>query len=60
MVTLGQIGTAYYFAHFLLVLPLLGKFEPRVPMPNSIAESVLKGGGPMPSAAPAEKPMEKA
>ena len=57
---LGQLGTAYYFGHFMFLMPLLGKFEPRVPMPASISESVLKGGGRMPSAAPAEKPMEKA
>ena len=59
-VELGQLGTAYYFGHFLFLMPLLGKIEPRVPMPTSISESVLKGGGRMPAGAPAEKPMEKA
>jgi ubiquinol-cytochrome c reductase cytochrome b/c1 subunit len=37
----ARILTAYYFAHFLIVLPLLGLFETPTPMPNSIAESVL-------------------
>ena len=37
----SRVLTAYYFAHFLIVLPLLGLFETPTPMPNSIAESVL-------------------
>jgi quinol-cytochrome oxidoreductase complex cytochrome b subunit len=37
----ARVLTAYYFAHFLIVLPLLGLFETPTPMPNSIAESVL-------------------
>jgi ubiquinol-cytochrome c reductase cytochrome b subunit len=54
----GQIGTAYYFFHFLILIPLLGTFERPRPLPNSISEPVLKGGG---SAAGATaKPMEKA
>jgi ubiquinol-cytochrome c reductase cytochrome b subunit len=40
-VLFARIFTAYYFAHFLIVLPLLGLFETPTPMPNSIAESVL-------------------
>jgi ubiquinol-cytochrome c reductase cytochrome b/c1 subunit len=44
MVGLGQILTAYYFAHFLIVLPLLGLFEKPDALPTSIAESVLGGG----------------
>jgi ubiquinol-cytochrome c reductase cytochrome b subunit len=40
-VRIGQIATAYYFAHFLIILPLLSFIEKPLPMPNSIAESVL-------------------
>ena len=38
----AQICTAYYFAFFLIILPLLGVLEKPKPMPRSIAESVLK------------------
>ena len=40
---LARIGTAYYFAHFLLVAPLVGWFERTPPMPTSIAKPVLGG-----------------
>src|ERR671916_295265 len=54
----ARIATAYYFAHFLIVLPLLGLFEKPLPMPNSIVESVLghsvRGAGGMPLGAAAE------
>ncbi|HLW28339.1 MAG TPA: cytochrome b N-terminal domain-containing protein [Kiloniellales bacterium] len=43
-VTIGQIATAYYFAHFLIVMPLLGKLERPKPLPASIADPVLKPG----------------
>ena len=56
---IARIGTAYYFFHFLVLLPVLGKLERPSPLPNSIAESVLKGGGGNAAGAPA-KPMEKA
>jgi quinol-cytochrome oxidoreductase complex cytochrome b subunit len=56
----GRIGTAWYFLHFLVILPLLGVFERPKPLPTSISEPVLKSGGsPMGSGATA-KPMEKA
>jgi quinol-cytochrome oxidoreductase complex cytochrome b subunit len=42
----ARILTTYYFAHFLIILPLLGFFEKTKPVPNSISESVLKGGEP--------------
>ena len=38
----SQILTFYYFAHFLIILPLLSRFEKTRPLPNSISESVLK------------------
>jgi len=40
---LGRLATAWYFAHFLIVLPLLGWFERPRPLPASISEPVLKG-----------------
>jgi len=40
---LGQIAAAYYFLHFLVILPLVSKFETPLPLPNSISESVLHG-----------------
>jgi ubiquinol-cytochrome c reductase cytochrome b/c1 subunit len=40
-VILSRILTLYYFAFFLVILPLLGFFEKTKPLPNSISESVL-------------------
>jgi ubiquinol-cytochrome c reductase cytochrome b/c1 subunit len=34
--------TIYYFAHFLVILPLLGRYETTLSLPSSITESVLK------------------
>ena len=42
---IGQVTTGYYFAHFLIIVPLIGKFERPTPLPESIHQSVLKGGG---------------
>ena len=42
----AQIATAYYFAFFLIILPLLGIFEKTKPLPKSIADSVLKADQP--------------
>jgi quinol-cytochrome oxidoreductase complex cytochrome b subunit len=56
-VTIGRIATAYYFAHFLIILPLLSVFERPDPLPHSISEPVLKGGG---RAAAHGQTMEKA
>lgn len=41
-VTLTQISTVYYFAYFLIILPLLGLFETPKPLPASITDAVLK------------------
>ena len=43
-IDLGHIGTAWYFFHFLILLPLLGRFEKTKPLPTSITESVLNSG----------------
>ncbi|GJD82080.1 hypothetical protein GCM10007886_53430 [Methylobacterium gregans] len=40
----SQICTAYYFAHFLIVMPLVGLFETPTPLPGSILESVTGPG----------------
>jgi ubiquinol-cytochrome c reductase cytochrome b/c1 subunit len=40
-ILIGRIATAYYFAHFILVMPLVGWFEKPKPLPDSIAASVL-------------------
>jgi ubiquinol-cytochrome c reductase cytochrome b subunit len=44
-----------------VILPILGKLERPLPLPESISQPVLggHGGGPMPGGA-AAKPMEKA
>ena len=57
-VTLSQIATAWYFLHFLVIIPLLGVFERPKPLPTSIAEPVLGGG--TTTAGATAKPMEKA
>jgi ubiquinol-cytochrome c reductase cytochrome b/c1 subunit len=41
----SRICTGYYFAYYLLILPLLGFFEKPLKLPASIAESVLGKGG---------------
>lgn len=37
----GRIATAYYFAHFFIIMPLLGLVETPKPLPESISKSVL-------------------
>ncbi len=39
--TVARLATAWYFIHFLVILPLLGLLEKPKPMPSSIAEAVL-------------------
>jgi ubiquinol-cytochrome c reductase cytochrome b subunit len=34
----GQLGTIYYFAFFLLAVPYLSRREKTLPVPNSISE----------------------
>ena len=40
-ILIGRICSIYYFAHFLIILPLLGKFERTKPLPESIHQAVL-------------------
>ena len=44
-ILLGRIATIWYFIHFLVVLPLLSRLERPRPLPISISQSVLAGGG---------------
>lgn len=42
-VVLARLATAWYFAHFLIFLPLLPRIEKTRPLPHSIATPVLAG-----------------
>jgi ubiquinol-cytochrome c reductase cytochrome b/c1 subunit len=46
---IARVATAYYFIHFLIILPVLGFKEKTISLPLSITEPVL-GGAPMASA----------
>jgi ubiquinol-cytochrome c reductase cytochrome b subunit len=50
---LGRLATLYYFAFFLVILPVVGLRETPLPVPASVSEPVLSGGA-MPAAAPAQ------
>jgi ubiquinol-cytochrome c reductase cytochrome b subunit len=39
-ILMGQIAAAYYFAHFLIILPIISRIEKTLPLPNSITEAV--------------------
>ena len=39
---IARVSTAYYFIHFLIILPVLGSKEKTIPLPLSIMEPVLK------------------
>jgi len=39
-IILGQMGTFYYFLHFFVILPLLGKYEKTLPLPKSISNAI--------------------
>jgi ubiquinol-cytochrome c reductase cytochrome b subunit len=41
----ARVFTFYYFAHFLIVMPILGSMETPKSLPGSITESVLGKGG---------------
>ena len=44
-VLIGQLATIYYFVHFLVLMPVVGKLESPRPLPDSIAGAVLKDRG---------------
>jgi ubiquinol-cytochrome c reductase cytochrome b subunit len=56
-VMISQVATMYYFAHFLIILPILSWVEKTLPLPNSISESVLHGEAE--EAAPADLDLTK-
>jgi ubiquinol-cytochrome c reductase cytochrome b subunit len=44
----ARVFTAYYFLHFLVIMPIVGVMESPTPLPRSITESVLgKGSQPV-------------
>ncbi|WP_439543030.1 cytochrome b [Hyphomicrobium sp.] len=49
----SRIFTVYYFAHFLLVMPILGIIETPTALPKSISASVLPSGSGAPAGATA-------
>jgi len=54
IITLGQLGALYYFGYFIVILPLLSIFERTKPLPLSISQPVLPGGGATPQTAAAQ------
>ncbi|MCH8861200.1 MAG: cytochrome b N-terminal domain-containing protein [Proteobacteria bacterium] len=40
--TVGLIATAYYFIHFLVLMPIISKVEKPKPLPESISNPVIK------------------
>ena len=38
---IARAATAYYFIHFLVILPVLGRYEKTDPLPQSISDPVL-------------------
>jgi ubiquinol-cytochrome c reductase cytochrome b subunit len=49
---IARVATAYYFLHFLIILPVLGYKEKTIPLPQSITDPVLGG---MPNASIVKK-----
>ncbi len=52
-VWLSRIATLYYFAYFLIILPVLGLTETPLPVPESISEPVLSHPATTPAGAAA-------
>jgi ubiquinol-cytochrome c reductase cytochrome b/c1 subunit len=44
-VIIARIATIYYYLHFWVVMPILGKLERPLPLPTSIAAAVLARSG---------------
>ena len=61
-VAMAQVATLFYFAFFIVVMPVLGLIETPKRMPNSITEAVLeknKAGAPVQIANAAAEPSHK-
>jgi len=41
---ISRVATAYYFIHFIIVMPLLGYMEKTKPVPLSIADPIISSG----------------
>ena len=52
-IVISQIATAYYFLHFLVILPIISQIEVPKPLPFSITEAVLGKGADEAAAKPA-------
>jgi ubiquinol-cytochrome c reductase cytochrome b subunit len=50
-VLISQLAAAYYFAHFLVILPIISRIEKTETLPNSITEAVLSKYTPAPQPA---------
>ncbi|HLB07385.1 MAG TPA: cytochrome b N-terminal domain-containing protein [Alphaproteobacteria bacterium] len=50
-ILIGRLATAYYFAHFVILMPLISKLEKPRPLPAGIGEPVLKEGAGEPARA---------
>jgi ubiquinol-cytochrome c reductase cytochrome b subunit len=59
-VILSQIASAYYFAHFLIILPIISRIERPLPLPGSITEAVLGNSDGAPRAAPGNPALQPA
>jgi len=57
-VMLSQLGSAYYFAHFLIILPIISKIEKPKPLPYSITDAVLGKPGTGMAGGPVLQPAE--
>jgi ubiquinol-cytochrome c reductase cytochrome b subunit len=57
-VWLSRVAALYYFAYFLLILPLLGLFETPLPVPESISAPVLTHPATTPAGAVASPEMK--
>jgi quinol-cytochrome oxidoreductase complex cytochrome b subunit len=55
----SRFGAAYYFLHFLVVLPLVGRFEQPRLLPISISEPVLQAAAPRARAGHADTPVSR-
>ena len=56
-IVIGRLATFYYYLHFFVLLPLIGKMERPLPLPTSITAAVLANRKtPLTTATAAEKP----
>jgi ubiquinol-cytochrome c reductase cytochrome b subunit len=48
-VRISQFAAAYYFIHFLILVPIVARLETPKPLPKSISEPVLPGAAAQPA-----------